>query len=130
MSTSKVAANQAEQAKSQMGKISKEVKVPNEIKESEAHLYHVLMVEPVYNQSKLEVVFKSKIQMFNKRSWLSIKGRLKQIGVTHAYIIHNPTIKEGESKREALLREAKSKGYEGALNVKNAILEAFIKEAK
>lgn len=147
--------NLLEVAKKQMSKFVKEINLPTEIKESEKHLYHVIIVEANFNQAKLEATYKAHVQMFDDRSWLANKDRFKQIGLTNVYVIHDPTVKvEGENttdkggdngsgadagagdketpkeKRNRLIAEAKALGYEGALNAKNATFEEFIKNAQ
>lgn len=147
----KIKANQSETSKKQMGDIAHHVEVPTEINENEKHLYHVLIIEAKFNSTTLKASYKKRLQTYDFKSWLSVKDRLRQIGVSHVYIIHNPTIEEAKAvvketakkepkkevkieavktKRQKLIEEAKALGYEGALNVKNVILEEFITNAK
>ena len=115
MSTSKkIPANQAKTTKQQLGEIAEKVTVPTEINENEKHLYHVLIVEGKFNQSTLTTKYKGRVQMFNYRSWLTVKKRLKQIGITHAHIIHNPNKEQEEAAKEI---EAKKEEYEINLNI-------------
>lgn len=140
VSTSKkIKANKVKEATTNLGNIAKYVKVPQEINEKEKHLYHVMFVEAQHNPTTLETTYKTRVQMYNKKSWEVSKKRLVQIGLGNSVIIHDPTAETGEveekkpsgnDKRKELIEEAKSLGYEGALNVKNQVFEDFIEEAK
>lgn len=129
--------NLLEVAKKQMAKFIKKINVPSEINENEKDYYHVVIVEANFDKTKLEATYKSRVQVYNNRSWLAVKDRLKQIGHTNVYVIHDPTIKAGASSakngndnRQRLIDRAKELGYEGALNVKNSVFEEFIKNAE
>lgn len=82
-----------------MSKFIAQINVPTEIAENEAGLYHVVIVEAEFNQAKLEATYKAKVQKYNVKSWLAVKDRLKQIGHTNVYVIHDPTIKAGETPK-------------------------------
>lgn len=152
----KTTPNLLEVAKKQMSKFIDKIDVPTEINENEAGLYHVVIVEASFNQAQLEATYKAKVQMYDDRSWIAVKDRLKQIGHTNIYVIHDPKVKAGETpkdnangenagagadggdddkqtpkeKRQALIDRAKELGYEGALNAKNSVFEEFIKNAE
>lgn len=103
MNTSKKTAtpNLLEVAKKQMSKFIDKINVPTEIAENETGLYHVIIVEASFNQAQLEAKYKAKVQKYDDRSWVAVKDRLKQIGHTNVYVIHDPTIKAGEQTGDA-----------------------------
>lgn len=148
MNTSKKQApNQTEVAKQNLGKLEKHVTIPTEINESEKGYYHVLIVDAQFNPATLETKYNQRVQVYNDKSWLTVKDRLKQVGINHAFVFHNPNKErdlqvakkeekksggksEAQIKRQDLIEEAKALGYEGALNAKNSVFEEFIKNAK
>lgn len=84
-----------------MSKFIDKISVPTEIAENETGLYHVVIVEASFNQAQLEAKYKAKVQKYDDRSWVAVKDRLKQIGHTNVYVIHDPTIKAGEQTSNA-----------------------------
>ena len=161
MSTQKkLKPNLLQVAKKQMSKFIDKINLPTEINENEEHLYHVIIVDAEFNPATLETVYKSRVQMFNSRSWTATKDRLKQIGHTNVHVFHDPTIKAKDGakatpkkakakaktganagagaepketpkeKRDKLIAKAKELGYTGALNTTNANFEEFIKNAE
>lgn len=109
----KTTPNLLEVAKKQMSKFISKIDVPTEINENEAGLYHVVIVEASFNQAQLEATYKAKIQMYDDRSWIAVKDRLKQIGHTNIYVIHDPTIKGEVKKPKAPKGDKKDKGAKG-----------------
>ena len=96
----KTTPNLLEVAKKQMSKFIDKISVPTEIAENETGLYHVVIVEANFNQAQLEATYKAKVQKYDDRSWLVVKDRLKQIGHTSVYVIHDPTIKAEDKPKE------------------------------
>lgn len=102
MNTSKqIVPNQLEVAKKQMSKFIDKINVPTGINESDKGFFHVLIVDATFNQALLEANYSARVQIFDVKSWLSIKDNLKQIGVQNAYIIHDPTITAKEVKTKS-----------------------------
>lgn len=128
--------NQLEVAKNQMKKFLEHINVPESIKTNESHLMHVVIVEGRFNQQTLETVYSSKVQTFDSNSWNVVEKRLKQLGYSHVFLIHDPRVEtpKAENKtpeaqkvdRAKLIEKAESLGYDGAKNVANQVFIDFI----
>ena len=105
-----------EVAKKQMSKFIDKIKVPTEIAENETGLYHVIIVEANFNQAQLEANYKARTQTYDDRSWLAVKDRLKQIGHTNVYVLHDPTIKADAPKPKAKAKGKDAGGDDAGAN--------------
>lgn len=114
-----------------MGELAKFVDVPKLIREDEKELVHLLIVEGRFNPATLSTTYSQRVQVYNPKSWLTVKDRLKQIGVNHAFVIHSPE-EDNRAKaneyRKSLIEKVKALGYEGPLNVANSVFEEYLEE--
>lgn len=157
MNKQTVTPNRLMVVKGQMAKFLKAgVKLPEEIKEIEKHLFHVIIITDInVDTATLEVKCKSKIQNFDSRSWIKAKDQLGKLGLSELYIFHDPTIKEVEApkassttkqtkassaaglnfeeskaKRTLLIARAVELGYDGSKKAKDVVFEEFIEKAE
>lgn len=82
--------NNLEQAKGNVNP-DWDVKIPTEINELEAHLYHVLFVVREHDASRETYDTSSSVRKFNIESWQNVKANTNRIGYKHTFILHDPT---------------------------------------
>lgn len=108
---------------------------PNQIKESEKHLYHVIIVESIADDIKKKFNFKVHHKKYNEKSFEVNKTQLAKLGYTDAHIIHDPSLvnldkapankdKDLTEKEKTLVqKEADLKKREDAIAKKEAELK-------
>lgn len=68
------------------------VNVPETVKASEKHLYHILNITSVANKASFKFVHTVKISKFNKESFEKGKEMFNQLGYEKLVVFHDPTL--------------------------------------
>jgi CRISPR/Cas system CMR subunit Cmr4 (Cas7 group RAMP superfamily) len=137
--TNKIPSNRYDVAVNSLGDAAQKINLPKEINENEKHLIHIALITSRHNKRTLQTTFKTQFQMYNLRSWINTSKNLNKITGRKVVVFHDPRVKDGKQEqtqaqqdaklyRAELVEKAKGLGYNEALNVKNSVFEAYIKE--
>jgi hypothetical protein len=90
----RVEPNKFEVCKDQISKYQG-IEVPSEINESEAHLFHVLIIKSKANSHTLQFENVARVQKFHKEVFEknADKGGFNRLGYDNVFVFHDPTLK-------------------------------------
>ena len=84
------------------------VKIPTEINETEAHLYHVFFVVREHDSERETYTTNSSVRRFTPEAWNGVKDQTRRIGYKYTFILHDPTKKVEVVKPAAVAPKQKT----------------------